>query len=595
MNLSLAQKGLILVSCILLLELGFVGFLGWLLLDAENQINKERQIRDVITHLYIFSTKIADSTSGLLMQLDLNSKPGTEEFYLSYYRHVEALKKEMETLKSLFPDSEERKEIEELVDTCNQGIDVMEKYRVAYHERTPNEYLLKGQLHLKFDDANNQTKRILQHYQKKQEWILQENEQSRSYLLSGLCFAVALNVVLAIFLSWFFTRAISTRLRIVSENTQRFAANAPLHPPLGGADEISSLDRAFRSMAAAVSEADRKEHAVVDHALDVICTLDANDTITAINPACLVMLGYTQEELVGRRYSDLVVEADRKKTRSALAKIVQEQTSFPFENRLKRKDGSLVDVIWNNHWSPDEKALFCVIHDISSRREVERLKQEFVDMVSHDLKTPLSAIKGTLALLSEGVIDITDDGGKRKLDLAQSSADRLMRLVNDLLDIERLEGGQLNLVTDKVGLRSLIDSSVESVRPLADEKELSIVIDAEDIEIIGDEDRLVQVLVNLLSNAVKFSSNGKKINVEGKRYANVVEIKVKDQGRGIPPDAKEVLFHRFRQVESVDGKKGTGLGLVISKGIVEAHGGTIGVHSELGQGSEFWIRLPLTS
>lgn len=226
---------------------------------------------------------------------------------------------------------------------------------------------------------------------------------------------------------------------------------------------------------------------------------------------------------------------------------------------------------------------------------VERQKQEVISMVSHDLRSPLMSLDFSLTLIGSGKYGQLSERGVKELHSAENSAKRLIRLINDLLDIERIESGKLSVSKMPLSFRALAEHSADSVQALAASKQIEVAIESNgDIEFPGDVDRLEQVLINLLGNAIKFSPNDSKVIISALETEDEVIIKVIDSGPGIPPDYCKKIFDRFQQVERGDGKEkeGTGLGLAISRALVEAHGGTIGVDSDGSHGSTFWIKLP---
>lgn len=238
-----------------------------------------------------------------------------------------------------------------------------------------------------------------------------------------------------------------------------------------------------------------------------------------------------------------------------------------------------------------------VFHDMADRLvEVEKMKQHFVSMISHDLRSPLTSIKGLLLLVKKGSYGELNEKGISRLEGAEGSVSRLISLINDLLDVDKIESGMFELSKAETTVGTIVEQSFYSVCTLAETKEISLISGgAEDEKIFVDSERFVQILVNLLSNAIKFSEKGSTVAVETARIGNRIEISVKDQGRGIPANAIDFIFDRFKQVEKKDAteKGGTGLGLAICKALVQAHGGTIGVESEAGKGSRFFILLPL--
>lgn len=235
-------------------------------------------------------------------------------------------------------------------------------------------------------------------------------------------------------------------------------------------------------------------------------------------------------------------------------------------------------------------------HDMARELALaEKQKQEVISMVSHDLRSPLMSLDFSLTLIGSGKYGELNERGHKELSSAESSAKRLIRLINDLLDIEKIETGKLTVLKAPLSFQALAEHSLNAVQALAASKEIEVAIEnKDDIEFPGDADRLQQVIVNLLGNAIKFSPDQSRVVIKGEEKDKFVEIKVIDSGPGIPADYRKKVFERFQQVSRGDGKEkeGTGLGLAISRAIVEAHGGTIGVDSEEGKGSTFWIRLP---
>lgn len=228
--------------------------------------------------------------------------------------------------------------------------------------------------------------------------------------------------------------------------------------------------------------------------------------------------------------------------------------------------------------------------------EAAERKKEIVAMVSHDLRTPLTSIQGFLNILSRGGYGPVSDTLVPRVKMAENSAARLIKLINDLLDLEKMEAGKMDLEQQPVSSTTIIAKSLDSLAEYAEQK--GILVDAPmtvDFTVLADEDRTVQVLVNLLSNAVKFSDKGKTVKLDVVETDSFAEFRVVDEGPGIPQKAQEELFERFKQVKPTEDRKrgGTGLGLAISKAIIEQSGGTIGVTSEVGKGSCFWFRLPL--
>ncbi len=225
-------------------------------------------------------------------------------------------------------------------------------------------------------------------------------------------------------------------------------------------------------------------------------------------------------------------------------------------------------------------------------RQASQQKSEMVSVVSHDLRAPLTSIRGSLSLLDSGVCDASE--GAELLTIASTSCDYLLNLINNLLNLDTLESGGITLEKIEFPFSKLVDDAFQLVCTSADSQGITLVAEVESVKVTADHARLLQVLVNLISNAIKFSPSQSRIVVSAQQSNGVTTIRVTDQGRGIPAEFLQSIFQRFKQVVAADRsqKGGAGLGLAICKTIVEAHGGSIGVESELGKGSTFWFTLP---
>jgi PAS domain S-box-containing protein len=373
------------------------------------------------------------------------------------------------------------------------------------------------------------------------------------------------------------------------------AAGTPVRL-FGTAQDVTELERVSR----ALRESEERYRRMVEAAGDIIYEADVEGRFTYANPATLRILGYETGEVIGRRYTALMRADYHAVAAEFYARQVRERLATTyFEFPAVTRGGSEVWIgqIVQLVWAGDGVAGWhAVARDISAQREVDRLKSEFVAVVSHELRTPLTSIRGSLGLLASGKAGALTDRGQRLVQIAVQNADRLVRLINDILDIERLESGLVSLARRRVTAASLVDAALATVGGLSEAAAVRIDVSPlpPDAALCADPDRLVQVLTNLLSNAVKFSPRGTTVRLCVRRTEAGTEFRVEDQGRGIPPEELESVFIRFHQVDSSDSrdKGGTGLGLAISRSIVEHHGGRMWVESELGRGSTFSFVIP---
>jgi len=361
---------------------------------------------------------------------------------------------------------------------------------------------------------------------------------------------------------------------------------------------LSQLDRALQ----AAATAERARNAF-ESAGDAMITLNPSGSIESVNAAAEQMFGYSAEELDRRDVSvvlDLAEDGDGVfmqrlgASRRALAGgMVREVTG-------RRRDGKRfpADVGLGVMNLPTGPHVVAVVRDISARRRVEEMKEEFVSTVSHELRTPLTSIAGSLGLLAGGAAGPLPEKAARLVGIAHANSQRLVRLINDILDIEKLESGKLTLDLSIVDLGDIAARSVEAMRGLADDLGVEITLrHGEPAPVRGDPDRLMQVVANLLSNACKFSPTGGEVTVSVDPRARIARLSVQDQGSGIPEAFRSRIFSKFAQADGsgTRAKGGTGLGLAIAREITERHGGRLWFESPPGRGATFHLELPLSS
>jgi PAS domain S-box-containing protein len=233
--------------------------------------------------------------------------------------------------------------------------------------------------------------------------------------------------------------------------------------------------------------------------------------------------------------------------------------------------------------------------ELYERQQVEKLKNEFISILSHELRTPLASIRGSLGLLASGMFKDNPEAAKQMLEIATSDTERLVRLVNDILNLERLEAKKVTLVKQWSDAAKLIQQSLEIMQSLAMEKKIQLSTLPTSAQVWADPDQIIQTLVNLVSNAIRFSPPETTVTLGATTLVDEVLFQVQDQGEGIPHDQLESIFERFQQVNAINSRQkgGTGLGLAICQCIIQHHGGRIWVESVLGEGSIFYFTLPI--
>jgi PAS domain S-box-containing protein len=363
---------------------------------------------------------------------------------------------------------------------------------------------------------------------------------------------------------------------------------------------------------------------ILEIADDAIISINGDQCITLFNQGAEKIFGYTAAEVIGHPLDILLPQravhahrqhvvdfglasgqARRMGERSSIFGRRKDGTEFPAEASISRLDQG------------GEKVFTVILRDITERQKIDRMKNEFVSVVSHELRTPLTSIHGSLGMLASGLLSADSERGKRLLQIAVDSTDRLVRLINDILDIERIESGKVSMVMESCNVANLVSEAIDEVQSLADKAEIHLSVASVSAEVVADGDRIIQTLTNLLSNAIKFSNGGSVVQLKaeaigagGMQVGEMGQLPsfpsplspqilftVKDQGRGIPADKLESIFERFQQVDASDSRHqdGTGLGLTICRSIVQQHGGEIWVESSVGEGSTFYFTLPYQS
>ena len=490
-KLNLAQQGLFLVSVLLAMELLFVGILAYQVQLAQVEADREEFHRRIVSQTQNLQNLVYDCVQALTSYAKTHDKV----YSLEFDTKSAEVKTTLDELKSKIGNSKKRKAILARIDaSVRTGIAALVEGRHAFEEKGPVEALKelsrsKNALTPVFKELLTDVADLQSEEQKLISHIPRRQTELRGMIRGLLLVGVLLNIAFAIALSRFFARAITSRLNIMVDNTQRFKRGESLNSQIEGADEISQLDYAFHSMAGEVAEA-------------------------------------------------------------------------------------------------------------------QRMRQTFVAMISHDLRTPLTSVNGYLNLLVDGRLGEVSPKVKTGAEKAERNVERLIRLISDLLDLEKMEAGKMQMAPKSIYVESSIEKSIESVQEFAATYGVLLRAEETDLEVMADPDRLVQVLINLISNAVKFSPKGEYVEVSAREISagiipggSFVEVSVQDHGRGVPEKFRSLIFEKYKQVEVEDGTKkgGTGLGLPICKMIIEQLGGQIGVESEDGKGSRFWFTLPRVS
>jgi len=604
---KLSHQGLVLVCVLLVFELLFIGTLYKLLNETEVEAQREEHAKQVIAKATRLVKVIYDA-GDFAEKYALTQDPLMKTNYQDARAEVGEI---VPWLKANLHDEEEVESIRSLDETMTPAMQ-MTDYVVRLIDEGK---LLKAAAFVrkKQQDLQPVIKKLipqLEHLlntQKKIELATPKLQQAaRERIKQFLLIGVAANIMLALALALFLFRRINSKLDILVDNAKRLSAGLPLNSVQKGKDEISVLDHVFHEMADFLKEEEEllraneaRVRSIIEKMPVGLLVLSEHDAVEFANPTIEKMFGYSPRQLINRRFSELIATSEPL-TPELLPALLTKAAIKTVELTGVKKDRAEFPIelsICSITLMAGERRLATVL-DVTERSEIQRLRQAFVAMVSHELRTPLSSVRGYLTLLNIGAFGNLSEDAATGAERAEHNVVRLIALINDLLDLEKMESGNLSMAPSKTNVSAILTQSIDAIKQFAEERAVKIERPETDSPLYVDEGRIVQVLVNLLSNAVKYSPSGSVVTVEVTEVSDqltaYIEFRVIDTGAGVPEQFKESIFERFQQVQASDSteKGGTGLGLAICKMIVEQHQGTIGVVSEPGKGSTFWFKLP---
>jgi PAS domain S-box-containing protein len=431
----------------------------------------------------------------------------------------------------------------------------------------------------------------LEHEQREAQTRFALNQAREAQALRTMQNGVAVVVTFFLLVVAVFARRMSKELMSARERNRYLEA-------------LTSSEGELRALNARLTELVRKEELILNSTTDGIVGLDMSGRVTFLNLAAERLLGWSLEEIGSRPIHDLAHrgpcggpcdKATCPATRTRQSGIVVSDAA----GSVWRKDGSTFPIEYSStpimNEDGSQMGSVFTFRDTTERRAIERMKDEFISVVSHELRTPLTSVRGALGLLAGGLIEKSPAKGQRMMEIAVTNTDRLIRLINDILDLERIESGKVRLQRVSSSSTDLLRQAADVMKPIAEQASVVLAVVPSSLSSVwADPDRIVQTLTNLVSNAIKFSSPGSTVSMSAEDNGNQVTFRVRDAGRGIPAEKLTTIFERFQQVDASDSREkgGTGLGLAICRSIVRQHGSEIRVESTLGKGSEFSFSLP---
>lgn len=375
----------------------------------------------------------------------------------------------------------------------------------------------------------------------------------------------------------------------------------PAGKPLRSRGTVQDVTR-FTDIQRQAQENSENLQAILDNVADGIITIDERGTVQSFNRSAEAIFGYAAREVVGRNVNLLMPEPYHSRHDEYLRHYREtgerRLIGIGREVQGRRRDGSAfpLDLAVSRSARGGQPLYIGLVRDITERKRIEKMKSEFVSTVSHELRTPLTSIRGALGLLTGGALGAMPAQAEAMLRIASNNTERLLLLINDILDMQKIESGQMAFRFENLDLMPFVRAALEDLASYGEQHGVRFVLAAglEGARVYADKDRLSQVLANLLSNAAKFSPRGGQVEVAVGEHDDWLRLSVTDHGPGIPEEFQPKVFERFTQSDASDSRSrgGTGLGLAITQALVEKHGGRIGFDTRPGEGTTFHVDLP---
>lgn len=577
LKVNVFSRGLILVSLPIIGQLIFILVISSMMQQAQATLEKQWREENLLRSAFSVCREFTNIFLYVQLPPFLRNKIGVDvsssEFSLA--------RKESEKLRTLaFDDPEKREYVNRVVESSSYMLDVLEKMLASNQTMPMSPWGFGAAPQIGpgmrsygkvFYDAVDGIVSV----EKRKEETGNLYASSYDNFKGSLMILSLISIALAVCAGCLFAVSIRRPLKHLSANGRLLAQQAALLPELKNADQFSKIDELLHTAAREIENLRVKEKEVIENAQDLICTLDSEGLFQSVNPAVSRMLGYESEYVVGTAVSRYAVDAQKERAEEFIQASTASSDVQSFELQLLHPDGAHIDTRWSCLWSLAEKKLFCVVRDVTEEKRVERLKQDFTDMISHDLRSPLMAMGNALTLIKSGVKGPVPEAAVPRIETSSRNVEKLIVLVNDLLDFQKLKAGKMELDLQPETLESIVLDAVDLVEESARDKNVVLDLPEGKTVIHCDRNKLMQTVVNLISNAIKFSPSGGTVRVTIEKVPGSVSLIVSDMGPGIQPEFLERIFEPFEQAPTEKTKEGTGLGLAICKLVVVAHGGSI--------------------
>lgn len=592
-SLSLKKKGYVLIVLPILFQIFFVLIILALVAQEQSAATSEHQSNQSIIQAHLLTKKLTETAVN---HYSFKASKGLAGKRIGE-KEVEEIDKQIDVLTELISKNTETERDVNKFRTSLKNFSkfVTEEDQSIYTLAKGSDPVLGNKMYRSLQEMFDSIKRVIDSQSESSAFLPETISQMRGRVHILLIFTAIANIFLAVFVVRTFFNNITSRLDTVVSKAERLAKREPIGDSLSGSDEISEIDKLVHVIDQEVEKSISQEKAVIANAADAIIVSDNQGMISFCNDAATRIFESSEEKLSMLSLLDLLKEEEVLTMTDNLSRLASGKVVDVSEITILKSGERTCPSQWSMYSQEEGKTVFSIVHDLSELKEVEGLKREFVSMISHDLRTPLTAIENSISVVLLEVFGPVGDQGRIELESAQRNANRLIKLINDFLDMEKLKSGRMKITTQPNQLIELVDHALEMVSGDLNKKSLTIEKGELDYTVVCDQDRIEQVLLNLLSNATNYSPENEVIKLMARRMNDSVQVLVVDRGPGIPEDIQEQIFNPYEQVNAKreTEKKGAGLGLSIAASIIKEHGCDIGVFSMLNHGSTFWFTLPV--
>jgi PAS domain S-box-containing protein len=408
---------------------------------------------------------------------------------------------------------------------------------------------------------------------------LNDELKREAVIKQSIILFVFLSIAISIGAAVFVTRNITCRVALVSDNLLRLGRQLPLDVTIEGNDEIAELDQHLHKVADKVTNSMKTERALIAYAPDVICSIDENGRFTAVNPASVDVFGKKAVDLIGKSYLELISALDTEKIIDAFEQSIKTDAAQTLELQIVKRFAS-TDVLWTMHWSVEERQMFCVVHDLTETKKAQREKQALIAMLTHDMRSPLTAVQTVIELLDSGNIGNFDLETLELAHAAKSSTTEMMALINDLLDLEKLKAGLLDIHKKTLELARILEISAEAVKVLSGERNIRLVIKPTNLFVNADSYRTTQAIKEIFRLMINTSADQALIDISTREANEWIEIKIEST-----PSRRRVLSEESQTTPNE-------FGHVLAREIVLLHGGTVSYSQSKSDIQAITVTLP---